>query len=332
MAWDDFAKAVDAWKTAADDTEPDLKDECDQEARRVHLSRGLDHRGILDGLLTPEARVLVTGELRRISKQLLAHDRATAKETLGTTKVTGADLDRTASQRMHDALLIMAQRSNGADPGAKMADPIAHIRTTLPAVAAALERSVGADPSPMPAGEFECESDDGTPLTSQQLLRYLIHSKLHSVVLSQDGAVLHYGKGERWFTRLQKQAAAYRDRFCECGCGLLARHVDADHDPFVGRRWRHRPHESGIPVPHHPQPQDRLGEPPSAAGTAQDTARPSRRARTCGARRASTTTSRVWPTTLRNEERGSLWFTWSWRRLFGCRAGSSAAVWVGGWR
>jgi len=42
-------------------------------------------------------------------------------------------------------------------------------------------------------------------------------------------AILHYGRGRRWFDLNQKQAISYRDRCCKCGCGMLARHCDIDH-------------------------------------------------------------------------------------------------------
>ncbi|MCP4959184.1 MAG: DUF222 domain-containing protein [Actinomycetia bacterium] len=229
MAWDEFAKAIQAWRNAADDSEPDLKDEKDQQARSVHLSRGWKDRGMLDGTLTPEARVLVGGEVDRIALQLLKHDRAEAKARLGTDKITNNDLQRSAAQRRHDALVIMACRSNGADADTDMASPIAHIRASLECVQAALAKAAGLEPEPVPPELFECEFDDGTAMTYHQLVKYLVQAKVHSVVLSQNGEVLHYGTGRRWFTPKQRQAIAYRDRWCNCGCGLLARQVDTDH-------------------------------------------------------------------------------------------------------
>ena len=45
----------------------------------------------------------------------------------------------------------------------------------------------------------------------------------------QDGAILHYGRGRRWFSPHQKLALSYRDRICACGCGLPAKVVYAAH-------------------------------------------------------------------------------------------------------
>ena len=94
---------------------------------------------------------------------------------------------------------------------------------------AAMAHSAGITPEPIAPENFESEFDDGTPLTHNQLIKYLINSKIHAVVLDQQGAVLHYGRGRRFFDHYQKAAIAYRDRFCRCGCGMLAKHCDIDH-------------------------------------------------------------------------------------------------------
>ncbi|MCB0990144.1 MAG: hypothetical protein KDB16_04150 [Acidimicrobiales bacterium] len=239
MSWTDFHTAIQAWKRAADDREPDLKDEKDRAARSVSLVRAWKDRGDLAGTLTPEARVIIRGELARITQQLLQHDRSEARKRLGRDDISSHDLARSARQRMHDALVIMARRSNGAQMGADMSAPIVHVRATAEAVEAALQKAHGIEPDSVPADRLECEFDDGTPMTYDQLVRYVVAGAIHTVVLSQDGAVLRYGTGRRFFSRHQKLAMQYRDRFCSCGCGLLARQVDADH---------HLPFEDGGPT------------------------------------------------------------------------------------
>ncbi|MCP3938143.1 MAG: hypothetical protein GY708_22580 [Actinomycetia bacterium] len=229
MGWDDFYKAIEAWRTAADESEPDLKDHKDRQARSVRLARGWKDRGDLDGTLTPEARQIVGGELDRIALMLLKHDRAEATKRLGRDDITNSDLARTPQQRRHDALVIIAERSNGADADATMASPLLYIRTTDRTLAAALAKAAGIDTDAVAVDDLECEFDDCTQLTHSQLVKYLIDAKIRTVVQGGDGEILHFGKTRRWFTRAQKEALAYRDRFCECGCGLLARHVDADH-------------------------------------------------------------------------------------------------------
>ncbi|MCP3939062.1 MAG: DUF222 domain-containing protein [Actinomycetia bacterium] len=229
MGWDDFYKAIEAWKTAADGSEPDLKDQKDRQARSVKLSRGWKDRGNLAGTLTPEARQIVGGEIDRIALMLLKHDRAEAKKRLGRDDITNNDLARTPQQRRHDALVVLAERSNGADADATMASPLLYIRTTEQTLAAALAKAAGIDADAVSVEDLECEFDDGTQLTYAQLVKYLVDAKIRTVVQGSDGEVLHFGRTRRWFTKAQKEALAYRDRFCECGCGLLARHVDADH-------------------------------------------------------------------------------------------------------
>ncbi|MCP3936142.1 MAG: HNH endonuclease [Actinomycetia bacterium] len=156
MAWHNLAQAIDAWRTAADDSESDLKEEKDQQARR----------------------------------------------------------------------------SNGAPGGTDMAMPLVHVRATAECVRSALQKVSDLEPDLVPVDicECECEYEDGTALSYHQLVDHLIDAKIHSVVLSQQGDVLHHGSGKRWFTAAQKTAMAYRDRWCDRGCGLLARQVDADHD------------------------------------------------------------------------------------------------------
>ena len=123
----------------------------------------------------------------------------------------------------------MAKRSSAAEPDADGGEAVVHVRVSAECMEAAMAHNLGIEPDPIATDDFECEFDDGTPLTYTQLMRYLIRSKIHAVVLDQQGAVLHYGRGRRFFDRHQKQAIAYRDRYCVCGCGLLARHCDIDH-------------------------------------------------------------------------------------------------------
>jgi len=229
LSWREFAHVVEVWKSVADPTEPELKADSDAAAREFHLSRSFNERGIANGAFTPEARVILTTELDRITKQLLTHDCEEAKTRLGREQVTGSDLLRTPQQRRHDAIVIMAKRSSAATADADGGEAVLQVRVSQECMEAAMAYSAGITPEPIAPKNFESEFDDGTPLTHSQLMRYLIKSKIHSVVLDQQGAVLHYGRGRRFFDHYQKAAIAYRDRFCLCGCGMLAKHCDIDH-------------------------------------------------------------------------------------------------------
>ena len=126
-------------------------------------------------------------------------------------------------------MVIMAQRSAAADEHSRPLDPQIYVRATDKTAVAALMAVAGLEFDPIPVEDYECEFDDGTPMAFEQLARYLITGRIHAILQDQDGAILHYGRGLRWFTNDQKHAASYRDRWCKCGCGLLARLCDLDH-------------------------------------------------------------------------------------------------------
>ena len=229
LEWDHFYRVITQWKNAADTSEPDLSDHKDRQAREVHLSRSLNNRGILGGTLTPLARTTVRAELDRITQDLFEHDWADAVDRLGEANVIAADLARTAPQRRHDALVIMAQRSSGADSDVEPPEPVIHVHCTLSEFEAVLEHDAGGAPDPVPAGLNLRELEDGAPISRRTLVRLAIRAKIRRVVWGPDGEILQFGKTRRLFTKAQRAAISVRDRVCGCGCGLSARLCQADH-------------------------------------------------------------------------------------------------------
>ena len=229
LEWDGFYRVITQWKNAADTSEPDLADLKDQAARELHLSRSINNRGILGGTLTPLARTVVRSELDRITQDLFDQDWADAVERLGEGNVVNADLDRTAPQRRHDALAIMAQRSSGADADVQAPEPVIHVHCTEAELQAALEEDAGGSPEQVARGRNMRELEDGTPISRRTLVRLAIRAKIRRVVLGPAGEILQFGKTRRLFSPAQRAAIAVRDRVCACGCGLSARLCEADH-------------------------------------------------------------------------------------------------------
>ncbi|MDG2112372.1 MAG: DUF222 domain-containing protein [Actinomycetota bacterium] len=240
LPWDEFAQLIAAWKQMADDAAQDDQDLKDQRARELHLARSFKNRGILKGTLTPIARSIVDKEVRRLEQQLFESDWADAVEWLGEGTgsegtgsdgtVTKEDLARTPAQRRHDALVWMAKRSAQADDvGPSGPEPMIYVHTTAADVVAALEADAGLTPQPVPYTESMCELEDGTPISRRTLVRLLIRAKVRRLVFDPAGAVIDAGRSNRWFSKLQKDVIASRDRVCDCGCGLSARLCEADH-------------------------------------------------------------------------------------------------------
>jgi hypothetical protein len=229
LTFEDFVRLIERWKDYADDTWIDDREAADRSAREVHLSRSFQGRGILSGTLTPLARSIVDAELQRLSRQLFDEEWAEALETLGEGNVSRHDLRRTAGQRRHDALLLMAQPSASRDGGTAPAEPMVYVHCSEAEAAAALEVDAGCDPSPVSFADAVRELDDGTRISRSMLVRLMVRAQLRRVVWGPGREILQFGRRRRFFSGAQREALAIRDRVCSCGCGLPARSCDADH-------------------------------------------------------------------------------------------------------
>jgi hypothetical protein len=144
-------------------------------------------------------------------------------------RVAPADLGRTPQQRRHDALLWMAKRSAAADSDVRVPEPMLYVHASAADVTAALEVDAGLEPTKIPFEDARCELEDGTPISRRMLLRLTIQAKVRRLVFDPADIVLDAGRGARFFTPLQREVIAARDRVCWCGCGVSARLCGADH-------------------------------------------------------------------------------------------------------
>ncbi len=149
--------------------------------------------------------------LARIERELFATDWNAAKAVHGD-GTRFEHLGRTADQRRADALVEMAMRSEASSPGAATRRPLV---TLL----------VGFDAARARVAEIE----DGTYLTTDQVLRAMTTADLERAVLTPDGRVSVSHKA-RLFTGAERRAIEVRDRTCtELGCEVAPDRCEADH-------------------------------------------------------------------------------------------------------
>lgn len=228
LTWREFEALIARWKEAADETEPDVRDQKHQAVREFHLSRSLNDRGVAKGTLTPVARTIVRSEIDRLCKDLFQKDWDEAQLRLGR-RPTLHELSRTDAQRRHDALVIMAERSAGADAHRPMPVQII-VHTSYAEAEAITAEAAGLTVEPLPYDEMLRELADGTQISRRTLHELAIRAHVHRVVFGPDGEVLDFGRSRQFFSRAQRLAAATLQRACACGCGLDAMHCEADHD------------------------------------------------------------------------------------------------------
>jgi hypothetical protein len=211
MDWADFTRTTNYWLQCA---EPDRAEDdaaAQEDARRVHLSPGLDGTGLLDGLLTPLGHATVRGALDRIEAELFQADWAEARARLGDAACLD-DLARTPTQRRHDALVEMAERA--------IATPADGLRPRpLITVLVGLETFTGR----------VCELADGTVIAPGTVASLLDRAAIERVVFDSTDRVMAVGT-TRLFTGALRRAIEVRDRHCtHPGCTVPAARCDIDH-------------------------------------------------------------------------------------------------------
>ena len=118
-----FTRAVRYWMRLADD------DAAEAEARRHDRDRSCVVGELLDGrvdvraAMTRTAGAEVATTLERITDEQFETDWARALDRLGRDPIE-AELGRTAAQRRHDALVVMARWAMAAAPFAKVPPPL----------------------------------------------------------------------------------------------------------------------------------------------------------------------------------------------------------------
>jgi hypothetical protein len=213
LSWQAFLEALKAWELAADPDGAEDNAAADEANRRVDLSEGLDGTGILDGILTPVGHATIRTALDAIVDELFQQDWDDARTRLGRDPLVH-ELARTAKQRRHDALVIMAERSQIA--GGRSA-PLVSVLVGLDAFAQTLCRV----------------EQTGTLITPGSLARLFDdhHGQvlIERIVFEGSSRVIDVGE-KRFFTGALRRAIEARDRTCGWpGCDHPAVKCQVDH-------------------------------------------------------------------------------------------------------
>ena len=156
-------------------------------------------------------------ELARIERELFEADWAVAKATHGS-GVRFEHLSRSADQRRADAMVEMATRSESAAPGALARRPLVSVLVGFDAVRSRV-----------------AEIEDGTYVTTDQVLRTMSVADLERAVLGADDRI-SVSRRARLFTGAERRAVEIRDRHCtESGCDVAPDRCEVDHV----RRFEH---------------------------------------------------------------------------------------------
>jgi len=224
--------------------------DADERARRRHDERHassspLGDHGRIDADLDRDGFQIWQTELDRLMAELLAADRAEARDRLGRAP-TANELRRTTRQRRADAMVEMARRSanhNGDDLGAGRYVTNIHVDPAfLTALIATLTRALnpGHDPgfdldTELDRIELGAESlhelDDGTVLTVNTVVFALLTGTIRGILYDPRGEVLRYGRERRLFSPAQAQAIFALSRRCghPYGCDRTGPRTQADH-------------------------------------------------------------------------------------------------------
>ena len=211
LSWADFVRAVEYWRQHADPDGVERDAAHDQARRRVHLSPGLRGTGILDGMLTPLGYATVQAALGRIEQELFDADWAAARAQHGDT-ATACHLARTPTQRRHDALVELAERSVTAPADGKRPPPLISVL-------------VGYETFKGPV----CQLASGTVITPGTVASTLDEALIERVVFDGPSRVIDLGHARR-FTGAARRALDVRDQRCtHHSCDLPADQCQGDH-------------------------------------------------------------------------------------------------------
>ena len=211
LTWAHFTRVTNYWLQCAEPDQAEDDAAAQDDARRLHLSPGLDGTGLLDGLLTPLGYATVRGALDRIENELFQADWAEARARLGDAACLD-DLARTPAQRRHDALVEMAERAVAAPADGLRPRP-------LVTVLVGLETFTGR----------VCELADGTVIAPGTVAGLLDRAVIERVVFDSPDRVMAVGTA-RLFTGALRRAIEVRDRHCtHPACAVPAARCDVDH-------------------------------------------------------------------------------------------------------
>lgn len=213
LSWRGFLEALKAWELAADPDGAEDNAAADEANRRVDLSEGIDATGVLDGILTPVGYATLKTALDAVVDELFQQDWDEAKTRLGRDPLPH-ELSRTAKQRRHDALVLMAERS----------------QTTTGRSTPLVSVLVGTDALTKTLCRIEQTGALVTPGTLARLFDdHRGQVLIERIVFEGSNRVIEVGE-KRFFTGALRRAIEARDRTCQWpGCDHPAVACQIDH-------------------------------------------------------------------------------------------------------
>lgn len=253
MPYSDFAAVIDHFVARAD--EDGAHDDRDQ-AIEGRTARVIDVGGTLDvrasggdGLLTAEL-IEIHGRFTDIEYR---NDLAANREEHGEL-ADGFSLTRTDRQRRFDALVAIFRAAAQAGDIGTVAEPLVNIAVdaaTWGRILIAAGLSTDTDLGGRPVDPFTglavdesddllsdlascgtrmCETTNGVPLHSHDVLRAALAGHVRRVVVDSERVVIDMGRRQRLFTGSARRAAKLLIRGCEfAGCELPADWCEIDH-------------------------------------------------------------------------------------------------------
>jgi hypothetical protein len=205
-------KVVAYWKSGArDEVDEPFTDK--QTSRRQACCDRTFKGGIHVSAFLPRVDgTIVHDEWHRLERELFEADLAEARAEHGDDAIH--HLTRTGSQRMADALVLMAKRSAGAD------------RVTKPrplfSVLVGYETFRGRI----------CELEDGTMIEPEELRPYLAEADVERIVFDGPSRVIDVGAKMRFFKGATRRAVQMVHQHCqdESGCDEPISRSQVDHD------------------------------------------------------------------------------------------------------
>ena len=191
-------KAVDYWCQRADAMAAEDGAERRRESAHLYASTTLDSVVVLNGVLDPIGGAIVTGELKRLERDLNLADECDG-------------IVRTASQRRAAALVEMATRSATPADG----------RRPRPLFTVLLGDA---------SFSRMCELASGTVTTPGQLVPHLADAELETILFDGPSTVVSVSN-RRTFCGALRRAIQVRDRHCQhpSECDVAADDCDVDH-------------------------------------------------------------------------------------------------------
>lgn len=212
-----FVRVLTYWSQLADPDGTEDATAARHDARRFHLSQGLQGGWFAEGVFHPIGGSVIARALGDIEDELFEADWAEARARVGE-GVCGADLARTPAQRRADAMVEMARRSGAVAPGSRLPEPLFSVYVGYETFAGRI-----------------CELANGTVVTPGSLVPWLDEAWVERVVFDGPDRVKNLGVRRRIFTGGTRRSVQVRDRECFHElCELPAEDCQVDHvQPFA---------------------------------------------------------------------------------------------------